>query len=172
MRKFTKVIALTAALTMLLSTVVMAAGSSTTTETNPNWGRAVEGVATTTNTQATVAQQAAAPAPAYTVGVTSTTPGETVAPVNAATVNYANLAAKLLVSPTAVVYKSAVISGNSKNVSLSVAGLANGQKVTVLAYDLATGTWKKISATVKNGTVTFKKGNSTIFSLVVDVMAP
>ena len=125
MRKFTKVIALATALTMLFGTVVMASSSPSTQETNPNWGRAVEGVATTSNTQATVAQEAAAPAPAYAAGVESATPGVAVAPVNAATVNYANLAAKLLISPTAVVFKSAVINGNAKNVSLSVAGLAN-----------------------------------------------
>lgn len=110
--------------------------------------------------------------PLYSQGITTTTSGTVVGPVNAAIVNYANLAAKLLVGPSAVVYKSATVSGNSKNVTLSVIGLANGQKVTVLAYDLATGTWKKISAIVKNGDVTFERNNSTIFSIVVDNMAP
>lgn len=111
-------------------------------------------------------------APAYAVGLSAITAGTTVGPVNAATVNYANLAAKLLVSPSAEVYKTVTLSGNSSNVTLAVQGLANGQKVTILAYDLATGTWKKISATVKNGNVSFARGNSTVFSIVVDMMNP
>lgn len=161
MRKFTKVIALAAAMTMLFSTVVMAATSPTTAS-----APAVSDSLSTANLAPTTVVTA------YCAGVESATPGVAVAPVNAATVNYSTLAAKMLVGPTAVVFKSVVLNGTAANAALAVPGLANGQKVTVLAYDLATGTWKKISCTVKNGQVSFKTGGCAIFSLVTDVVAP
>lgn len=160
MKKFTKVIAVAAAMTMLFSTVVMAATSPSTATV------AVSDSISTANLAPTTVVTA------YVAGVESTTPGVTVAPVNAATVNYSTLAAKLLVGPTAVVLKSVTLNGTVNNASLTVPGLANGQKVTVLAYDLATGTWKKISCKVKNGQVSFKAGGSSIFSIVTDVVAP
>ena len=64
------------------------------------------------------------------------------------------------------------LTGNANNVSVAVPGLANGQQVFVLAYDLATGTWKKVSCKVKNGKISFKKGGYSIFSLVSNVVAP
>jgi len=193
MKKFTKVIALTAAMTMLFSTVVMAdcgsssSGSSCTTtyvqteshETTTSTPAPVytAPVATTTAPAATDSLSTANCAPttvmnAYTAGVATGSADLAVAPVNAATVDYANLGAKILVSPTATVFKSVTLVGNAKNVSLAVPGLTKGQKVYVLAYDMATGTWKKISCKVTNGKITFKKGDAAIFSLVSDVMAP
>lgn len=160
MKKFTKVIAVAAAMTMLFSTVVMAATSPSTATV------AVSDSISTANLAPTTVVTA------YVAGVQSTTPGVAVAPVNAATVNYSTLAAKLLVGPTAVVLKSVALNGTAKNASLAVPGLANGQKVTILAYDLATGTWKKISCKVKNGQISFKTGGSSIFSVVTDVVAP
>ena len=181
MRKFYKLIALMTALTMLFSTAVMASCSPTSSQTtkkhkssdtdvyNPNWGRAIEGVPSTANT---VAQEALALAPAYTAGVASLTAGVNVAPVNLATVNYATLGAKILVSPTAVVYKSLILDGNAKNVAIAVPGVTKGQKVAVLAYDMSTATWKKINCKVADGQVSFNKGADLIFSVVVDVVAP
>lgn len=173
MKKFTKFIALTTAMTMLFGVVVYAGPSQTTTSNSSESksAKTTTSAPSTTNTVATVAQDAKAPAPAYAAGVTASE-GVAVAPVNAATVNYATLGAKLLVSPTAVVYKSVVLTGDAKNVTLNVAGLAKGTPVYVLAYDLATGTWKKISCKANNGKVTFKKSGYSIFSLVVDVVAP
>ena len=125
MKKFTKFIALTTAMTMLFGVVVYAGPSQTTTSNSSESksAKTTTSAPSTTNTVATVAQDAKAPAPAYAAGVTASE-GVAVAPVNAATVNYATLGAKLLVSPTAVVYKSVVLTGDAKNVTLNVAGLA------------------------------------------------
>ena len=171
MRKFTKVIATALAMTMLFSTVVMGASSPSTNNT-PAPSAPVATAPAVSNSLSTAGLAPTTVVNAYTAGVASETAGVAVAPVNAATVNYATLGAKLLVGPTAVVFKSMTLTGNANNVSVAVPGLANGQQVFVLAYDLATGTWKKVSCKVKNGKISFKKGGYSIFSLVSNVVAP
>ena len=171
MRKFTKVIATALAMTMLFSTVVMGASSPSTNNT-PAPSAPVATAPAVSNSLSTAGLAPTTVVTAYTAGVASETAGVAVAPVNAATVNYATLGAKLLVGPTAVVFKSMTLTGNANNVSVAVPGLANGQQVFVLAYDLATGTWKKVSCKVKNGKISFKKGGYSIFSLVSNVVAP
>lgn len=171
MRKLTKVIATALAMTMLFSTVVMGASSPSTNNT-PAPSAPVATAPAVSNSLSTAGLAPTTVVNAYTAGVASETAGVAVAPVNAATVNYATLGAKLLVGPTAVVFKSMTLTGNANNVSVAVPGLANGQQVFVLAYDLATGTWKKVSCKVKNGKISFKKGGYSIFSLVSNVVAP
>lgn len=171
MRKLTKVIATALAMTMLFSTVVMGASSPSTNNT-PAPSAPVATAPAVSNSLSTAGLAPTTVVTAYTAGVASETAGVAVAPVNAATVNYATLGAKLLVGPTAVVFKSMTLTGNANNVSVAVPGLANGQQVFVLAYDLATGTWKKVSCKVKNGKISFKKGGYSIFSLVSNVVAP
>ena len=174
MRKLTKVIATALAMTMLFSTVVMGASSPSTNNTPaPSAPVATApAVPAVSNSLSTAGLAPTTVVNAYTAGVASETAGVAVAPVNAATVNYATLGAKLLVGPTAVVFKSMTLTGNANNVSVAVPGLANGQQVFVLAYDLATGTWKKVSCKVKNGKISFKKGGYSVFSLVSNVVAP
>ena len=174
MRKLTKVIATALAMTMLFSTVVMGASSQSTNNTPaPSAPVATAPAApAVSNSLSTAGLAPTTVVTAYTAGVASETAGVAVAPVNAATVNYATLGAKLLVGPTAVVFKSMTLTGNANNVSVAVPGLANGQQVFVLAYDLATGTWKKVSCKVKNGKISFKKGGYSVFSLVSNVVAP
>lgn len=171
MRKLTKVIATALAMTMLFSTVVMGASSPSTNNT-PAPSAPVATAPAVSNSLSTAGLAPTTVVTAYTAGVASETAGVAVAPVNAATVNYATLGAKLLVGPTAVVFKSMTLTGNANNVSVAVPGLANGQQVFVLAYDLATGTWQKVSCKVKNGKISFKKGGYSIFSLVSNVVAP
>ena len=171
MRKLTKVIATALAMTMLFSTVVMGASSPSTNNT-PAPSAPVASAPAVSNSLSTAGLAPTTVVNAYTAGVASETAGVAVAPVNAATVNYATLGAKLLVGPTAVVFKSMTLTGNANNVSVAVPGLANGQQVFVLAYDLATGTWKKVSCKVKNGKISFKKGGYSVFSLVSNVVAP
>lgn len=171
MRKLTKVIATALAMTMLFSTVVMGASSPSTNNT-PAPSAPVATAPAVSNSLSTAGLAPTTVVTAYTAGVASETAGVAVAPVNAATVNYATLGAKLLVGPTAVVFKSMTLTGNANNVSVAVPGLANGQQVFVLAYDLATGTWKKVSCKVKNGKISFKKSGYSIFSLVSNVVAP
>ncbi len=171
MRKLTKVIATALAMTMLFSTVVMGASSPSTNNT-PAPSAPVATAPAVSNSLSTAGLAPTTVVNAYTAGVASETAGVAVAPVNAATVNYATLGAKLLVGPTAVVFKSMTLTGNANNVSVAVPGLANGQQVFVLAYDLATGTWQKVSCKVKNGKISFKKGGYSIFSLVSNVVAP
>ena len=171
MRKLTKVIATALAMTMLFSTVVMGASSPSTNNT-PAPSAPVATAPAVSNSLSTAGLAPTTVVNAYTAGVASETAGVAVAPVNAATVNYATLGAKLLVGPTAVVFKSMTLTGNANNVSVAVPGVANGQQVFVLAYDLATGTWKKVSCKVKNGKISFKKGGYSIFSLVSNVVAP
>lgn len=171
MRKLTKVIATALAMTMLFSTVVMGASSPSTNNT-PAPSAPVATAPAVSNSLSTAGLAPTTVVNAYTAGVASETAGVAVAPVNAATVNYATLGAKLLVGPTAVVFKSMTLTGNANNVSVAVPGLANGQQVFVLAYDLATGTWKKVSCKVKNGKISFKKGGYSVFSLVSNVVAP
>ena len=171
MRKLTKVIATALAMTMLFSTVVMGASSPSTNNT-PAPSVPVATAPAVSNSLSTAGLAPTTVVTAYTAGVASETAGVAVAPVNAATVNYATLGAKLLVGPTAVVFKSMTLTGNANNVSVAVPGLANGQQVFVLAYDLATGTWKKVSCKVKNGKISFKKGGYSVFSLVSNVVAP
>lgn len=171
MRKLTKVIATALAMTMLFSTVVMGASSPSTNNT-PAPSAPVATAPAVSNSLSTAGLAPTTVVTAYTAGVASETAGVAVAPVNAATVNYATLGAKLLVGPTAVVFKSMTLTGNANNVSVAVPGLANGQQVFVLAYDLATGTWKKVSCKVKNGKISFKKGGYSVFSLVSNVVAP
>ena len=171
MRKLTKVIATALAMTMLFSTVVMGASSPSTNNT-PAPSAPVATAPAVSNSLSTAGLAPTTVVTAYTAGVASETAGVAVAPVNAATVNYATLGAKLLVGPTAVVFKSMTLTGNANNVSVAVPGIANGQQVFVLAYDLATGTWKKVSCKVKNGKISFKKGGYSIFSLVSNVVAP
>lgn len=171
MRKLTKVIATALAMTMLFSTVVMGASSPSTNNT-PAPSAPVATAPAVSNSLSTAGLAPTTVVNAYTAGVASETAGVAVAPVNAATVNYASLGAKLLVGPTAVVFKSMTLTGNANNVSVAVPGLANGQQVFVLAYDLATGTWKKVSCKVKNGKISFKKGGYSVFSLVSNVVAP
>ena len=171
MRKLTKVIATALAMTMLFSTVVMGASSPSTNNT-PAPSAPVATAPAVSNSLSTSGLAPTTVVNAYTAGVASETAGVAVAPVNAATVNYATLGAKLLVGPTAVVFKSVTLTGNANNVSVAVPGLANGQQVFVLAYDLATGTWKKVSCKVKNGKISFKKGEYSTFSLVSNVVAP
>lgn len=171
MRKLTKVIATALAMTMLFSTVVMGASSPSTNNT-PAPSAPVATAPAVSNSLSTAGLAPTTVVNAYTAGVASETAGVAVAPVNAATVNYATLGAKLLVGPTAVVFKSMTLTGNANNVSVAVPGLANGQQVFVLAYDLATGTWKKVSCKVKNGKISFKKSGYSIFSLVSNVVAP
>lgn len=174
MRKLTKVIATALAMTMLFSTVVMGASSPSTNNTPaPSVPVATAPAApAVSNSLSTAGLAPTTVVTAYTAGVASETAGVAVAPVNAATVNYATLGAKILVGPTAVVFKSMTLTGNANNVSVAVPGVANGQQVFVLAYDLATGTWKKVSCKVKNGKISFKKGGYSIFSLVSNVVAP
>ena len=174
MRKLTKVIATALAMTMLFSTVVMGASSPSTNNTPaPSVPVATAPAApAVSNSLSTAGLAPTTVVTAYTAGVASETAGVAVAPVNAATVNYATLGAKLLVGPTAVVFKSMTLTGNANNVSVAVPGLANGQQVFVLAYDLATGTWQKVSCKVKNGKISFKKGGYSVFSLVSNVVAP
>ena len=167
MRKLTKVIATALAMTMLFSTVVMGASSPSTNNTP-----APSAPVATAPAAPAVSNSLSTAGLAPTTVVTAYTAGVAVAPVNAATVNYATLGAKLLVGPTAVVFKSMTLTGNANNVSVAVPGLANGQQVFVLAYDLATGTWQKVSCKVKNGKISFKKGGYSIFSLVSNVVAP
>ena len=171
MRKLTKVIATALAMTMLFSTVVMGASSPSTNNT-PAPSAPVATAPAVSNSLSTAGLAPTTVVTAYTAGVASETAGVAVAPVNAATVNYATLGAKLLVGPTAVVFKSMTLTGNANNVSVAVPGLANGQQVFVLAYDLATGTWQKVSCKVKNGKISFKKGGYSVFSLVSNVVAP
>ena len=171
MRKLTKVIATALAMTMLFSTVVMGASSPSTNNT-PAPSAPVATAPAVSNSLSTAGLAPTTVVTAYTAGVASETAGVAVAPVNAATVNYATLGAKLLVGPTAVVFKSMTLTGNANNVSVAVPGIANGQQVFVLAYDLATGTWKKVSCKVKNGKISFKKGGYSVFSLVSNVVAP
>ena len=171
MRKLTKVIATALAMTMLFSTVVMGASSPSTNNT-PAPSAPVATAPAVSNSLSTAGLAPTTVVTAYTAGVASETAGVAVAPVNAATVNYATLGAKLLVGPTAVVFKSMTLTGNANNVSVAVPGVANGQQVFVLAYDLATGTWKKVSCKVKNGKISFKKSGYSIFSLVSNVVAP
>ena len=171
MRKLTKVIATALAMTMLFSTVVMGASSPSTNNT-PAPSAPVATAPAVSNSLSTAGLAPTTVVNAYTAGVASETAGVAVAPVNAATVNYATLGAKLLVGPTAVVFKSMTLTGNANNVSVAVPGVANGQQVFVLAYDLATGTWKKVSCKVKNGKISFKKGGYSVFSLVSNVVAP
>ena len=171
MRKLTKVIATALAMTMLFSTVVMGASSPSTNNT-PAPSAPVATAPAVSNSLSTAGLAPTTVVTAYTAGVASETAGVAVAPVNAATVNYATLGAKLLVGPTAVVFKSMTLTGNANNVSVAVPGIANGQQVFVLAYDLATGTWKKVSCKVKNGKISFKKSGYSIFSLVSNVVAP
>lgn len=171
MRKLTKVIATALAMTMLFSTVVMGASSPSTNNT-PAPSAPVATAPAVSNSLSTAGLAPTTVVNAYTAGVASETAGVAVAPVNAATVNYATLGAKLLVGPTAVVFKSMTLTGNANNVSVAVPGIANGQQVFVLAYDLATGTWKKVSCKVKNGKISFKKGGYSVFSLVSNVVAP
>lgn len=177
MRKFTKVIAMTAAMTMLFSTVVMAATSPSTASAPASAPVVVAAPAapaapSVSNSLSTANLAPTTVVTAYTAGVASETAGVAVTPVNAATVNYATLGAKILVGPTAVVFKSMTLTGDAKNVSVAVPGLANGQQVFVLAYDMATGTWKKVSCKVTNGKISFKKGGYSIFSLVSNAVAP
>lgn len=171
MRKLTKVIATALAMTMLFSTVVMGASSPSTNNT-PAPSAPVATAPAVSNSLSTAGLAPTTVVTTYTAGVASETAGVAVAPVNAATVNYATLGAKLLVGPTAVVFKSMTLTGNANNVSVAVPGVANGQQVFVLAYDLATGTWKKVSCKVKNGKISFKKGGYSVFSLVSNVVAP
>ena len=171
MRKLTKVIATALAMTMLFSTVVMGASSPSTNNT-PAPSAPVATAPAVSNSLSTAGLAPTTVVTAYTAGVASETAGVAVAPVNAATVNYATLGAKLLVGPTAVVFKSMTLTGNANNVSVAVPGIANGQQVFVLAYDLATGTWKKVSCKVKNGKISFKKSGYSVFSLVSNVVAP
>ena len=174
MRKLTKVIATALAMTMLFSTVVMGASSPSTNNTPAPSAPVASAPAApaVSNSLSTAGLAPTTVVTAYTAGVASETAGVAVAPVNAATVNYATLGAKLLVGPTAVVFKSMTLTGNANNVSVAVPGLANGQQVFVLAYDLATGTWQKVSCKVKNGKISFKKGGYSVFSLVSNVVAP
>lgn len=174
MRKLTKVIATALAMTMLFSTVVMGASSPSTNNTPAPSAPVATALAApaVSNSLSTAGLAPTTVVTSYTAGVASETAGVAVAPVNAATVNYATLGAKLLVGPTAVVFKSMTLTGNANNVSVAVPGLANGQQVFVLAYDLATGTWKKVSCKVKNGKISFKKGEYSTFSLVSNVVAP
>lgn len=161
MKKFKMLVALTAAMSMIFSCAVMGATSPSTSN-----APAVSDSLSTANLAPTTVVTA------YAAGVTSTTPDVAVVPVNAATVNYSTLAAKMLVGPTAVVFKSVAIAGTAKNVSFAVPGLANGAKVSVLGYDAATATWKKIPCKVRNGQVSFATGGCTIFSFVTDIVAP
>ena len=171
MRKLTKVIATALAMTMLFSTVVMGASSPSTNNT-PAPSAPVATAPAVSNSLSTAGLAPTTVVNAYTAGVASETAGVAVAPVNTETVHYDTLGAKLLVGPTAVVFKSMTLTGNANNVSVAVPGLANGQQVFVLAYDLATGTWKKVSCKVKNGKISFKKGGYSVFSLVSNVVAP
>lgn len=116
MTKFTKVIALTAAMTMLFSTVVMAASSPSTSSAPAP--APVASAPAVSNSVSTANLAPTTVVTAYTAGVAAETPGVAVAPVNAATVNYANLGAKILVSPTAVVFKSMTLMGDAKNVCI------------------------------------------------------
>lgn len=173
MKKVSKIIAITAAMTMMLSTVVMAATSPSTNNTPaPAPAPAATAAPSVSDSLSTANLAPTTVVTAYTAGVVAETPGVAVAPVNAATVNYANLGAKILVGPTATVVKSMTLAGNANNVSVAVPGIANGQQVFVLAYDMTTGTWKKVSCKVKNGKVSFKKGGYSIFSLVSNAVAP